>query len=193
MDHLTIQTSRPTIEICSKKAMLEIKSRHTRRMNIKTVRPRMTVEKNITQLRKNWVKTGARMGQKPLAYFIQYLSDSELKKLLDPNEIIKNGSVWEEEDSLFAAHGATDSAAKKIREEMDEAAYGGMDLIQPERMKIDWTEGEVLIEWEEDFAPRITVTPHEVVIRVKGDKGVKIRVNEEKLTFKKGKKINKQV
>lgn len=185
MKALSIQTARPTIEVCSKKAMIEIKSRHTRRMNIKTVRPRMRVERRVAPANKNWVRTGARMEQEPLEKFIKYLSDSDLKKLLDPNEIMKDDSAFTE--TMETGTGTHNKALEdKIREQVDA-------FFDPGHLKIDWTAGEVLIEWEDNAKPEITVTPYEVVIRVKGGKCVKIRVDEEQLPFLKGKKVNKHI
>ena len=185
MKSLSIQTARPTIEVCSKKAILEIKSRHTRRMTVKTVRPRMKVERRIAPANKNWVRTGARMKQEPLDKFIEYLSSSDLKKLLDPNEIMNEDPAFEEKmETVTGTHGK--ALENQIREHVD-AFY------DPKQLQIDWTAGEILIEWEENAGPEISVTPYEVVIRVKGGKSIKIRVDEEQLPFKKGKKVNKHV
>lgn len=192
MKTISVHTARPTIEVCSKKAIIEIKNRHSRRMKVSTVRPRMKVERSIAPANKNWVKTGARMGQKPLENFIQYLSDSELKKLLDPNEIMKDEPFFKDKAGS-SANG--EALANNLKEDLKESEPKSewITVLDPGQLKIDWTAGEVLIEWEDNIKPEIKVTPHEVVIRVKGNQGVKIRVDEEKLPFLKGKKINKHV
>ncbi len=193
MKTLSIQTSRPIIEVHTEKATIEIKNRHMRRMKIKTIRPRMKVERKFTPANKNWVKTGARMGQKPLAGFIEYLSGSDLEKLFDPNKIMKDDSAFEDvsKDKVKAHY----KALATIREDLAASASEGtgQSFLNPGYLEIDWTTGEVLIEWEECFGPEINVKPHAVVIRVQGDRGVKIRLDEEKLPFNKGKKVNKHV
>ena len=196
MNTLSIHTFRPTIEVCSQKAMLEIKSRHTRRMKIKTIRPQMKVERNGAGLSENRAKPRVRVVKKPLDNFIRYLSDTDIKKLSDLNGNLKDEQgEGELAPNATSGHLQTYFSVKAALSELNAQTYerNEASVADPGKLTIEWTTGEVIIEWEEEYLPQITVTPYEVLIRLKGEKGVKIHVNEEKIPLKKGRKINKNV
>ncbi|HBU12472.1 MAG TPA: hypothetical protein DEB31_07015 [Clostridiales bacterium] len=63
----------------------------------------------------------------------------------------------------------------------------------PGYVRIEWTTGELIVDWDAEYGPDVTVTPHSVEIRVAGKNEVKITVNEEKVARSRGKKVNRRI
>lgn len=162
------------------------------------IRPQMVVERKAPSFKVNYAARSRRLNN--LVYLKQYLQQKNKNKLLDAlDKSIKNSYALEGLSAQYAVglkpavqlDLSKASALQTIQDSLDSSAP--KVEWDPGYFKIDWIAGEIKIEWEENYKPDIQVSPYSVEIRVKGNKTVKIALNEDKLPYLKGKKINKGV
>ena len=199
MRTLSIESSWAALDISTQNAQLQISNNLSRRLKITVIRPQMVVERKPASFKMNYVSRSRKMNN--LVHLKQYLQQKNKTKLLDAlNRSIKHSAALEGLSGDYAiAHSETavqlDLSQNFNLQMVQESQSVSAPKVEwdPGYTKIDWIAGEIKIEWEENYKPDIQVSPYSVEIRVKGNKMVKIALNEDKLPYRKGKKVNKGV
>lgn len=199
MRTLSIESGWAALDISTHNAQLQISNNLSRRLKITVIRPQMVVERKPASFKLNYVARSRKLNN--LVYLKQYLLQKNKTKLLDAlNKSIQNSYALEglsgdyimpQNEPAVSLELSTQASALQTVQEMNSSAP--KVEWDPGYFRIDWIAGEIKIEWEENYKPDIQVSPYSVEIRVKGNKMVKIALNEDKLPYKKGKKVNKGI
>ena len=202
MKVLNISTSRPTIDITSTRAQMQIKQTVRRHFTTKRTPPQMTVNRTAPKMKVNWKQVWANRGVRSPEFQNKYQRDMSRQKVYE--SIQKTNA-----DAAFL--GAIEEYAFTDTNRVGQLAYQEMlqDGIQeinvappnpmPEvewdkgSLTIEWTRGDLELVWDENFRPQLTVTPHSVEISLNGHREVKISVNENGVSKPQGKKVDKKV
>lgn len=202
MKVLSISTSRPTLDITSTRAQLQIKNTVRRRFTAKRTPPSMNVSHVNPKMTVNWKQAWANRGVRSPEHHRKYQNDISRQKVYE--SIAKTNS-----DAAFM--GAVEDYAYTDVNRVGQLAMQDMlydnipdiNIAQPNPMpdvtwdkgslSIEWTPGDLEIVWDDDFRPQLTVTPHSVEIRLNGHKEVRVTVNENGVSSASGKNVDKKV
>ena len=200
MKTLNIQSTRPTLDITSTKAELQIVNK-MRRFRTETVRPEMRVVRQAPTMKVNWKKVWSDRGFRSPDNFRQY-TQQYAKQLV--GEAISN--IRAHGDYFMNLKGYRGSDRNPVGEwALQQMLDNQQDITMaqpidppevewdPGYVKVEWTQGDVRIEWDDDFMPEFTVTPYSVEIRLEGRAEVKITVNEDRIASNHGKKVDKKI
>lgn len=200
MKTLNIQSTRPTLDITSTKAELQIVNK-MRRFRTETVRPEMRVVRQAPTMKVNWKKDWSDRGFRSPDNFRQY-TQQYAKQLV--GEAISN--IRAHGDYFMNLKGYIGSDKNPVGEwALQQMLDNTQDITMaqpidppevewdPGYVKVEWTQGDVRIEWDDDFMPEFTVTPYSVEIRLEGRAEVKITVNEDRIASQHGKKVDKKI
>lgn len=202
MKVLSISTARPTIDITSTRATMQIKQTVRRHFTTKRTPPEMTVNRTAPKMKVNWKQVWANRGVRSPEFQNKYQRDASRQKVYE--SIQKRNA-----DAAFM--GAIEDYAFTDTNRVGQLAYQDMlqDGIQeinvappnpmPEvewdrgSLTIEWTRGDLELVWDENFRPQLTVTPHSVEISLNGHREVKISVNENGVAKPRGANVDKKV
>lgn len=199
MKTLSVESSWAALDISTQQAQLQISNNLSRRLKITVIRPQMVVERKAASFKMDFTARSRRASN--LVHLKQYLLKKNKSKILDAlNRSIKqsyalerlSGSNTMAQNEPAVQLDLSDITSVQASSEMMESSAPKLEW-DPGYFKVDWIAGEIKIEWEENVKPDIQVSPYSVEIRVKGKKSVKIALNEDKLPYRKGKKVNKGV
>ncbi len=203
MRTISIQTSRPVLDIRSTPAKLEIRNQLRRPFRTTTTRPEMMVERQRPKMSVNWKKVWADRGVRSPEYFRQYTQQNSRQAVQTAignivacgnNSLGVENYIGTSQNPI--ASWAWDSMMSDIPEmSMDMTAPSPEVEWEQGYMRIDWSPGNIEIEWDEAFMPEISVTPYSVEISLKGQNEVKITVNEERVAENDatGRKVDKRI
>ncbi|MGI6152238.1 MAG: DUF6470 family protein [Christensenellaceae bacterium] len=203
MKTLSIQTTRPTLDITSTRAQLNITNK-IRRFTSKRTPPQMTVQRQAPSFKVDWSTVWAQSGRRSPEKLQQHMRQVSRQKVDQAiQRTVKNG------DYLGKLNSYIDSKRDPIGElafdnmlsDMPELNVASMpesmpDIVwDPGGIKIEWTTGEITIDWDDDYMPDVTVSPHSVEIKLSGRSEVKITVNPDRVeqTRNDGRKINEKI
>jgi len=198
---LNIQTSRPTLSITTTNAQLNI-SNKIRRFSSRRVPPEMKIERKAPSFKVDWRKVWSQSGKKSpedLALHVRQQARQRVDQYIQ--KVATNGDYILQVKNYVGTK--SDPLAELRWQEMmsqkPEVNVTSMPETTPDvvwdlgYVKIEWTTGEVQIDWDDEFMPEITVSPHSVEIRIEGRKEIKISLNEDNVPKIRGKKVNKKV
>lgn len=199
MKVLEISTVRPTLEITSKRAQVDITNR-IRRFSSKRVPPKMSMERKAASFKVDWDSVWAQSGRRSPSHLRNYLVQNSRSKVDQAiSRIVSNGDYLKQIESY---RGSSSSPIGEIawqnylEDNAVETNVGLMPETSPtiewdnSYLHIDWTLGDLQIEWDDNFRPDIEFTPHSVEIRLSAHPEVKIEVKERHIPGLQGKKVN---
>lgn len=201
MRTLRIETGRPQLDIQTTRAQMQIRSR-MRRFTVKRTPPEMSVDRKRPTMRVNWKKTWASMGRRSPGYMRQYMMSRSRRAVQNAiREVVNTG---EELASVQDYMGSTSSpfgtmAWRDMMNSVPEVNVASVPAEPPDvtwdpgYMHIEWTAGDIEIEWDESYMPDFDVTPYSIEIRLQGRPEVHISVDEGKVTSTIGKKVNRKI
>lgn len=202
MKTLNIQTSRPTLNITTTNAQMNISNR-IRRFSARRVPPEMKVERQAPSFKVDWRKVWSQSGRKsPEDLQIHMKQQSRQRVDNYIQTVAQNGDyvlqlknyVGSKSDPLAEISWQNMISRNQVETNVASMPETMPDVVwDPGYVRIEWTTGEVQIDWDDNFMPEITVSPHSVEIRLEGHKAIKISVNEDNVPKIEGKKVNKKV
>jgi len=201
MKTLNITTSWPRLEITSTRAQTEITTK-IRRFKATRAAPQMKVERKAPSFKIDWNRVWAESGRRSPDILRRYSTQKNRGKVDSAvRRIAKNG------DYMMALNTYANTKRNPIAELAWQNMYQDFSVEtnvaympktkptaswDPGYVKIDWTTGELQIEWDNDFMPEVKVKPHSVEIRLSGRAEVKITVDDRRVARPSGRKVNKR-
>lgn len=199
MKTLEISTVRPHLEINSTRARIDITNR-VRRFSAKRVAPKMNVEQKAASFKVDWSSVWAQSGRRSPSQLSNYMVQNSRAKVEQAiSRIVSNGDYVKHVEAYRGSAGNPigELAWQNYMEDTSvETNVGLMPETSPNiewdpgYIHINWTTGEVQIEWDDNFRPDIEFTPHSVEIRLSAHPEVKIQVKERHIPGLQGKKVN---
>ncbi len=205
MGALSIQTSRPYLDITTTRARIDITNK-IRRFSAKRTPPQMKIERQAASYKVDWSQVWARSRRNTSVNMKKYNAQAVRQRTEQPMAQVQRHANSANANVMYTENYRGSSTASLTQPSLQDIMDSGMELnlasladskpnvqFDPGYMKVEWTSGELQIEWDDDFMPEITVTPHSVEIRLAGHKEVKIAVDEQRVAHNGGKKVNKRV
>lgn len=197
MRTITITTSRPRLDIQSTPAKLDITNKRMR-PQVKTTPASMEIKRQAPKFNVDWPSYWDQVGRKsPEALRIDVGNYAFSMASEAVATISSDGdSVMRIENYNSGAGTLAQIAGNNMEASIPQVNVGSMPQTAPKiswdpgYMHIDWEIGNVAIEWDGDFMPDFSVTPHSVEIRMAGYPEVKISLNEEALAGDLGRTVN---
>ncbi len=202
MDRLNVTSSTPVLDITSTRAQLNITNKF-RRFKARRVQPEMKVDRKMPTFKLNWNKVWNESGRRTPDAFRQHMNQMSRRKVEQAiQSTVSTGNYLVNIQNYIGTSGSPLSQIiwqSMLNDAAVETNVASMPESSPEitwdpgHIKIEWTTGELEIEWDDNFRPNVTVTPHSVEIKLSGQKGVRISVDEDRVAKTNGKKVNKKV
>lgn len=190
MQGISITTQRAQIQIRTERAQVQIE-RARPRMNIRTRKARMNVERRSPQFRiSRQLRVDSATAQALQRAYENYTSSG---RKTAPQGI--SPSVSSQGSHEHAAHGSDGNlqdmreyASEQAQRSTAKAAARRPSAVQTIQQQIEWDMGysditwepfEMVIDWDMDIRPKVSVIPHSIEIKLSRYPSVKVNINAE--------------
>lgn len=202
MRTISVSSSRPTLDITSTRAIMEIKNTVRRHFTSKRTPPQMQVNRTSPRMRVNWTDVWAKRGMRKPRQQSQHLNQQSYQKVHQSiQKAVQDGNFMGALEQYYDSD--TNRVGQLQLQEVIQGDIPDLNVAPPNplpevewekgSLTIEWTPGDLELVWEEDFRPQVTVTPHSVEIRLRGRNEVKITVNEDNVSGRSGKKVDRNI
>lgn len=202
MRTISISTSRAGLDITSTRATMEIKNTVRRHFTAKRTPPQMQVSRTSPKMSVNWTDVWANRGVRKPRQQAQHLNQQSyqavhraIQKAVQDGDFMGALDEYHDQDINRVGQLHLQEVIQGNIPDLNVAPPNPMPQVEWEKgsLSIEWSPGDLEVVWEEDFRPQITVTPHSVEIRLRGRNEVKITVNEDNVSGRSGRKVDRNI
>ncbi len=202
MKRISIETSRPVLDITSTRAKLSIETK-IRKFNSQNTPPVMRSNPKGATFKIDWGKIRSESGLRTPERQMQMQKAQDRQLVQEAiSRTVSNGDYVLQLENYMGSKSdpLAQTVVNNMESDLPEINVTSMPQSSPVGaewdvggVNIEWEQGNLKVDWQNDYMPNITVTPHSVEIRLKGEMAVKISVNEDNLAPVVGRQLNKVI